>query len=1106
MGAVKIYEKKTTIPTYGIGKADKNPMFLEKRVYQGSKGNVYPYPFIEKIYDDKFDKEYNVVILENDYIQLVMMPELGGRIQYGYDKINDYDFFYRNNVIKPALVGLTGPWISGGVEFNWPQHHRPSTFDPVEYKIIENEDGSKTLCMGEIEKMSRMIGQVYITLYPDKAYVEVEGRSYNNTAMPQNFLWWANIAVHVHDKYESFFPPDVQYVADHGKRDISAYPYANSIYYNVDYPSLELEKRNITNYANIPVPMSYMALGSSYDFFGGYDYSKNMGTMHISNHHTAPGKKQWTWGSGNFGIAWDKQLTDADGPYAELMAGVYTDNQPDFTWINPFEQKSFFQYWYPYKSLGKVKNANLDAAVNIEYVNGEIVYGIGTPSTLVNCIYQIYYKDTVIFEDSFSLTPNDNVIEGSIKHKLEDKTGLGIRIFSQGGIELISFAYKDEANSQNAKPAIAAQKPEEIPTIEELYLVGIHLEQYRHATYDAEDYYLEGLKRNPYDIRCNCAYGMMILKKGKFKEAIVYFKKAIDTSTKYNPNPKDCEAYYGLGLCEMYLHSYEKSYDSLYKAVWDYSYRSAAYFCLSQIDCINGEYSKALEHVNLSLATNIESTRARNLKLLILIKLGKRNEAKKLAEDTLQKNPLAYLTIRELDNINNTHTLKELLHGDYKTYLEIGLEYGDAGFYLEAIELLKEYIIISKAASPMAYYLAGYYYKQLGMHKEKLNNYNLGEKAKRDYCFPHSIQEKIVLLDVIEEITAPSAAYYLGNLLYDKKDYKDAIYYFELSLENSKDNPVLYRNLGIGYFNIQSDINKAIHMYELAHKADSNDGRILFELDQLYKLDNRDPKVRIDYLKTNLDIVKSRDDLYLEYITLNNELHEYENALELLNCHSFHPFEGGEGKVSEQYQFAKIQIAKQCISKCNYKKAVEHLEQAKVFPENLGEGKIYGTPEADINYYLGVCYKALKDSKNAKKYFQMSADEKVVSSSKLSYKPEKLQMNYYQGLSMIELNHNDLANKVFRELIEYHKEKLNIDAQIDYFAISLPELLIFNSDLNSINKAHCYYIIGLGYLGLGDSANTIKNLKKCIEININHIQAKTILNDLIKENKMNRIR
>lgn len=279
-----------------------------------------------------------------------MLPELGGRIQRAYDKTNGYDFIYYNHVIKPALVGLAGPWISGGIEFNWPQHHRPSTFDQVEYTYAENEDGSATVWMGEIENMFRTEGVLGVTLYPDKAYIELSVKLYNRTKMPQTFLWWANPAVAVNDDTISVFPEDVMAVYDHGKRDVISFPYAEGTYYKHKYDHV-----NIAQYKNIPVPTSYMAYRSDYNFIGEYDYGKQAGLLHVADHHIAPGKKQWTWGCGEFGKAWDLALTDEDGPYIELMTGCFTDNQPDFTWIQPQETKNFKQYFMPYKNIGYVK-------------------------------------------------------------------------------------------------------------------------------------------------------------------------------------------------------------------------------------------------------------------------------------------------------------------------------------------------------------------------------------------------------------------------------------------------------------------------------------------------------------------------------------------------------------------------------------------------------------------------------------------------------------------------------------------------------------------------------------------------------------------------------
>ena len=176
MSNAAIWAEKVMIPTYEIGEAEKNPIFLDKRVYQGSTGKVYPYPTIEKISDTKADKEYEAFFLENEYLKVMVLPALGGRIQRAYDKTNGYDFVYYNHVIKPALVGLTGPWISGGIEFNWPQHHRPTTYLPVDYVLDEKEDGSVSVLLHDVDQMYGTKGITKISLYPGRAYIEITGQ------------------------------------------------------------------------------------------------------------------------------------------------------------------------------------------------------------------------------------------------------------------------------------------------------------------------------------------------------------------------------------------------------------------------------------------------------------------------------------------------------------------------------------------------------------------------------------------------------------------------------------------------------------------------------------------------------------------------------------------------------------------------------------------------------------------------------------------------------------------------------------------------------------------------------------------------------------------
>ncbi len=553
---VKAWSELVTIPTYKLGEPDKNPMFLEKRVYQGSSGAVYPHPVIDKVFDQKEDKQWIGLFLENEYLKIMILPELGGRIQMAYDKTNDYHFIYYNSVIKPALVGLAGPWISGGIEFNWPQHHRPSTFDPIDYSIEENADGSKTVWVNEYEKMFRTKCALGFTLYPGKAYIELNAKLFNRTPFPQTFLWWANPAVAVDEHYQSVFPPDVNAVFDHGKRDVSTFPIAKGTYYKVDYSP----GTDISVYTNIPVPTSYMAVNSDFNFVGGYHHQKKAGMLHVANHHVSPGKKQWTWGSGEFGKAWDKHLTDADGPYFELMCGMFTDNQPDFSWIMPNEVREFRQYFMPYKNIGHVKNASIKAMVNFEIKEATACVGVYVTEKR-DVIIVVRSNSEIIFSSKVALSPTYTFWEQiRMEPPVLPAENYTVEVIDEQGDILISYSPVSKKDDAIPDPAKAIPEPSAIETTEDLYLAGLHLEQYRHATYTAEDYYQEAVNREPSDIRSNNALGLLYLRKGIYDKSEQHFRKAVDKLIKHNPNPFDGEPLYNLGLSLKYQFRYHEAY------------------------------------------------------------------------------------------------------------------------------------------------------------------------------------------------------------------------------------------------------------------------------------------------------------------------------------------------------------------------------------------------------------------------------------------------------------------------------------------------------------------------------------------------------------------
>lgn len=1103
---VNVWEEKVTIPTYGIGKPNKNPMFFEKRIYQGSSGVVYPHPVIEKIMDEKRDREYTGLFIENKYLKIMILPELGGRIQMAYDKIKERHFVYYNQVIKPALVGLAGPWISGGIEFNWPQHHRPSTFEPIDYKLEENADGSKTVWVNEIEQMFHTKAMTGFTLYPDTAYIEIKAKLLNRSELPQTFLWWANPAVKVNDDYQSVFPPDVNAVFDHGKRDVSAFPIAKGTYYKVDYSP----GTDISMYKNIPVPTSYMAINSDYDFVGGYEHDTQAGLLHVANHHVSPGKKQWTWGHGDFGKAWDRNLTDEDGPYIELMTGMFTDNQPDFTWIMPNEEKSFTQYFLPYRELGVVKNASKDILLTLNSEGSKVLLKLYVTSAQQDIQLRLSHGDQPLFRETLSVVP-EQVYSKELEAGFPvDPLQLVLTVHAASGRELLR--YEPAKNRQNALPEAAkpALSPEEINSNEQLFLTGQHLEQYRHATYSPVPYYEKALEREPGDIRSNNALGLWYLRRGQFAKSEAYFRQAIATSIQRNPNPYDGEPYYNLGLCLNYLNRPEEAYKTFYKAAWSKAWKDSAFFSVARLDLAKAEYELAIEHLDLSLDSNAANSKAYVLKAAACRKLGQIEKAIAVAELALSRDTFNLGALYEKfcvalglgDTENSTALLEELntlARGYAQNFIEYAIDYADAGLYEEASGLLNM-AIMPENTDPFVYYYLGYFSRKMNDAPAAESWFKQAAAASSYLCFPNRLAD-IKVLHMAEEINPADAKapYYLGNLFYDKRQYALAIACWEKSASTDSKFPTVLRNLGIAYFNKQHDPEKSLVYLEQAFALDPQDDRLCMELHQLYKRLNRSPAERLAFLEQHMDTVVQRDDLYLELICIYNFMGSYGEALSLMMNRQFHPWEGGEGKVSGQYVHSLVQLARLSMEKNEGEQALQLLKQAHQYPHNLGEGKLYGTQENENFYWMGCAFEGLHHQEQAAEFFgkaTLGLDEPAAAMFYNDQQPDQI---FYQGMAWKKLGEAAKAGNVFNKLVKYGTEHLDDQIKIDYFAVSLPNLLIFEDDLDVRNKVHCYFMQGLGFMGLDKKEAAAEAFSHALALDAEHQGAKLHLNILHRE-------
>ena len=1094
-GPVKAWEQDVEILTYSPALPDRNPMFLENRVYQGSSGRVYPLPFIDRIATTPAPRLWKAIHIENEYLRLMILPEIGGRIHIGYDKTTGYDFFYRQNVIKPALVGLAGPWISGGVEFNWPQHHRPATFMPVTTTIERTEDGSVTVWCSDHDPLLRMKGMHGIRLRPGRAVLELKVRLFNRTPFAQTFLWWANAAARVHEQYQSFFPNDVCSVADHAKRAVTSFPLSDGLYYGINYgerartgvPTDEMPgnfvhggsylPNDLSWYANIPVPTSYMITATEHDFFGGYDHKVNAGVVHVANHHISPGKKQWTWGNHEFGYAWDRNLTDHDGPYIELMAGVYTDNQPDFSWLAPWETKTFTQNWYPIHFIGTAVAANTDAALSLHMERGALSIGL--------CVTAPVESATIILKSgSFEVSRWTSGVDPStpllIDCRLSSTTDPASVAVSVHAGEHLLIDY-DRARIQPAAAPNVAQEPkppEEIPSIEELYLTGLHLEQYRHATRSPESYWAEGLHRDPGDARICNAMGLWHLRRGDFDQAAEHFRTALARLTALNPNPRDGEPFYNLGVSYRFQGRYKEAYNVFYKATWNAAERAPAYFALAECDAARQHWHTAIEHLHLSLRSDADNLNARNLLAIVFRKLGDTTAANQTLDEILALDPLDIAARWQ----------RGIAPANGQERLDLAFDLMRAGLFEEAISVLETADRNALDGSVPILLFALAYVQHMLARPAASGTFDQAQNAPVDYCFPSRLEEMLILEWAHNERpTAWMPSYLLGNFFYDKRRYQDAILLWEHAAKQNTSFPTVHRNLGIARFNVRHDCSLALASFEAAFAANPHDARILYERDQLWKRAGRSPQQRLNELQRYPSLVETRDDLSVELATLLNQVGRPADALHLLLGRHFQPWEGGEGLVVAQYVRARLLLGRQSIDREDYTEARDHFHAALQPPHNLSEAKHLLASQSDIYFWLGESFHRGGDEQNAHNWWTRAAQQRG-DFQQMSVRGVS-DMTFWTGLALQRLGRHDEAAALFTRIHDFSVRLENTPPTIDYFATSLPAMLLFNEDLPQRNRISALFLRAQALIGLERAAEAQSLLQQILKLDASHTGA-----------------
>ena len=986
----RIQEQDIRIPTYHIREDPNPPLFTPLAPW------VYPYPRQDEILRPRDEEAiYRAVVMENPYLRVTVLPQLGGRIYSAYDKAGDREIFHKVNVIKPALIGLRGAWICGGIEFNFIRGHHVMTVSPVDYLISENPDGSVSVTIGHMERRSRARWNVTLTIHPDRSYLQVDLKLYNRYRYRLDFYQWSNSSVEARE--DLFYPYPTEYVISSGRR-LYRFPIQGGL--------------DISRWRSIPVAHDLFAIGTEADFMGIYYEESDVGMVHYANHHQAPGKKLFTWGTDDAGRIWDYILTDSDIPYVEPQAGNVVD-QRTFRFLQPHQTVQWREYWWGIRGMRGFVQANEEAALNLAPIGEEKTLIAANTTRAINGAHlHLIVNGEVTYEERFDISPfKPYAKEIGLPHASWREAEVKLILTDESGRELIRY-HKPQPNlwAKVELPKPFEPEVDERSGVEELLIAGREAEKLRR--YDrAEELYRRALALDPGNAEAHTCLGALFNRKGLYREA---YRKLM---TALSRDPDHGRAHYHLAIASRELGELKAARDHFWALQLDPAYNGQGFYFLGEMALAEGNPKEAAELLRISLDHNRLHVKGHDMLAMALRKMGHGEEAQKVLEETLREiDPTDVLAQAELWFLNPSpdqrDTLLSRIGGDVQVLLELACDYMGVAQWEEAVQILRLWpgVAQEKEAHPMIYYYLGYFHDKLGDMEGARRFYKLASQMSPDYVFPHRLEELTILDRALEVNPNDARAHaYRGTLLYSlgRKDEALRSWRRSLSLEP---NAILYRNVAKSLWRDKRDLAGAERAYRKAIELSPDDHRLYADLcDVLIEL-GRPARERVKLLERAPGHCRIQARLAAALV----ELKEWDRAIDVLCSMQFDPYEG-ERSTRPTYYAAYIGRGLKRYEEGDLQGALRDFEAALEYPRNVGVGRSYFCQDSKALYWAGVVAEELGDHEKARRYWEEGAairqrPQDEPASPRYGYDPEA---RYYKSLCLQKLGRADEAARLF---------------------------------------------------------------------------------------------
>ena len=975
--AVRGWEGTITIPTYKLGPADPNPAFSLI-----SKSPVYPYTMLDNLTDDRVSTTYRAIYLENKYLKITILPDLGGHVYSVYDKIDHREVLYRDNVIKYGLVGPRGAWISGGMEFSFPFAHTTDTVSSVNSLLRHNADGSATSVVGAIDWVSNMHWEISITLRSNTARVEEGVTLFNSTPQNHLYLFWTNTAVRATD--------DLQYI----------YPMRETIY---DDPFAIAQSWPIWKgvdqswYKNDAGAMAAFGRDVQRNFFGIYYHASNYGVVHVADFRQDPGKKIWTWGTAPVGKIWDHILSDNDGSYNEIQSGrFYTQGYREF--MNPRRVENWTEYWYPVRGLdGGFVEATNQFAINAVFPADNSsqahvkllvspVADIADATVVVkqgsNVLRQFHHVHFAPLQTESYAIPVQNVKDA--------KKTLSVEILSSQSKTLLQWSAAEPIDGNpNFIPMAGKPIAQSIPInaqtpIEQLYLQGVFLEK----TGDK----LGALKFFDRVLAQDSGYVPALLKEAWYSYSAADFKKAESLMARATErDTEDPYIAYTLGIIDRADGRLSPANDALWNAI-HYSAAIApgpalasSYVELGEIAILQGKPAQAVDLLKSAVDYNPDDAFALADLAVAERRSGNTHDAAQYSAEAVKKMPVLPYALAEqwLDanaladaasSANASWT--GIINTDPQNYLAVASWYRSIGAWQssDAVLHLAEANPSAAEIAPMIDYYLASNARQLGRDQQADAYAKKAAASTVTGTFPNRLEDVAVLREALQHNPADAQAQYsLGNFLFAKDRYDEAAALWEKALSKGFKNAVLLRNLGVYQWHVKHDLSSAASYYSQAIQVTPDDYRLYPDLDEIYT-EQGDTAARTALFQNAPSAVLDQDTVRARRSLLFLDQGKYDDAMALFANHRYKPWEGGVA-MHNIFVFANIAEGKQELQNHHPEAAEASFRKALEYPENLGTGEPAHPNTAEQMYWIGNALEAQGKTAEAKAAWQKSADQ-----------------------------------------------------------------------------------------------------------------------------------